>query len=145
MRSDEVCLREMIAATEQLLDLLAKPGTETLLQEDRGFRHSVFFEFVVIGEEVSRLSEELRQRHRGIAWRQISAFRNRIAHSYFELSLPIVWQLWTEEVPRLRTQLLILKTAVHPRQSRPAPMFTPPRAVFRNHPLGAARSSCAAQ
>ena len=38
-----------------------------------------------------------------------------------------------------------LKTAVHPRQPRPAPMFTPPRAVLRNHPLGEVRSSCAAQ
>ena len=40
---------------------------------------------------------------------------------------------------------IILKTAVHPRQPRPAPMFTPPRAVLRNHPLGDVRSSCAAQ
>ena len=38
-----------------------------------------------------------------------------------------------------------LKTAVHPRQPRPALMFTPLRAVLRNHPLGGARSSCAAQ
>ena len=114
MRSDEVCLREMISATEQLPELLAKPDTERLLKEDRGFRHSVFFEFVVIGEEVSPLSEELRQRHPGIAWRQISAFRNRIAHSYFELSLPIVWQLWTEEVPRLRTQLLTVLSVEFP-------------------------------
>ncbi len=40
---------------------------------------------------------------------------------------------------------LNLKTAVHPRQPRPAPMFSPPRAVLRNHPLGEVRSSCAAQ
>ena len=38
-----------------------------------------------------------------------------------------------------------LKTAVHPSQPRPAPMFTPPRAVLGNHPLGEVRSSCAAQ
>ena len=39
----------------------------------------------------------------------------------------------------------ILKTAVHRRQPRLAPMFTSPRAVVRNHPLGELRSSCAAQ
>jgi hypothetical protein len=59
MRSDEVCLREMIAAADQLLVLLVKPEAERLLHEERGFRHSVFFEFVVIGEEVGRLSEQL--------------------------------------------------------------------------------------
>ena len=41
--------------------------------------------------------------------------------------------------------LFFLKTAVHPRQPRQAPVFTPQRAVLRNHPLGEARSSCAAQ
>jgi len=75
-----------------------------------------FFKFVVIGEEVGRLSEELRLRHPEIPWRQVSAFRNRIAHGYFELSLPIVWQLWAEEVPRLKTQLLAILTAEFPEE-----------------------------
>lgn len=68
----------------------------------------------MIGEEVSRLSDELRLRHPGIEWRQIGAFRNRIAHGYFELSLPIVWQLWTDEVPQLREQLLAVLLAEFP-------------------------------
>ncbi|MFN0106032.1 MAG: DUF86 domain-containing protein [Bryobacteraceae bacterium] len=104
----------MIAAADQLMELRAKPDAERLLREDRGFRHSVFFEFVVIGEEAGRLSEELRLRHPGTSWRQISAFRNRIAHGYFELSLPFVWQLWTDEVPRLRTQLVAVMAAEFP-------------------------------
>src|SRR5712692_3816523 len=105
MRQDEVCLREMIAAAEQIVALIARPEAERLLHEDRSFRHSVFFEFVVIGEEVARLSEELRLRHPEIPWSKVSAFRNRIAHGYFQLSLPIVWQLCMNEVPLLRTQL----------------------------------------
>jgi uncharacterized protein with HEPN domain len=116
MRSDEVCLREMVAATAQLLSLLAKPEAERLLHEDRSFRHSVFFEFVVIGEEVARLSEELRLRHPEIPWRKVSAFRNRIAHGYFDLSLPIVWQLWADEIPRLRIQLLAILAAEFPEE-----------------------------
>ena len=43
------------------------------------------------------------------------------------------------------TTQISLKTAVHPRQPRPALMCAPPRAVLRNHPLGEARNSCAAQ
>ena len=74
----------------------------------------------MIGEEVARLSEELRLRHPEIAWRQISAFRHRIAHGYFELSLPIVWQLWTDEVPRLRIQLLAVLSAEFPEETHGA-------------------------
>jgi len=93
MRKDDACLREMLAAADQLLKLLRNPEAERLLSEDRFFRHSVFFEFVVIGEEVARLSEDLRVRHPTIPWTRISAFRHRVAHAYFGLSLPLVWQL----------------------------------------------------
>ena len=51
MPRDGVCLREMLDAAEQLLALLARPEAERLLHEDRVFWHSVFFEFVVLGEQ----------------------------------------------------------------------------------------------
>ena len=63
MRRDDVCLREMLGAAEQLLELLNNPGAERLFYEDRTFRHSVFFEFVVIGEQVGGLSQDLQGRH----------------------------------------------------------------------------------
>jgi uncharacterized protein with HEPN domain len=114
MRQDESCLRETIAAAEQIMVLIVRPEAERLLREDRSFRHSVFFEFVVIGEEVARLSEELRLRNPEIPWSKVSAFRNRIAHGYFQLSLPIVWELCMDEVPWLRTQLLAILTTEFP-------------------------------
>ena len=114
MRSDDVSLGEMIAAADQLLALLANPQAERLLRQDRAFRHSVFFEFVIIGEGVAQLSEELKLRRPGIPWRQISAFRHRIAHGYLELSLGIVWQLWQNEIPRLRLQLAEVLAAEFP-------------------------------
>ena len=97
-------------------ELLERPEAELLLHEDRAFRHSVFFEFVVLGEEVAALSEPLRERHPGVPWRRIGGFRNRIAHGYFELSLPIVWQIWHAEIPRLREQLLSILAAEFPEE-----------------------------
>ena len=105
MRRDDACLREMLDAADQLLSLRAKPDAERLLHEDRVFRHSVFFEFVVIGEQVSVLSEDLQARHPEVPWRRIAAFRHRVAHGYFELSLAIVWQIWNEQIPGLRDQI----------------------------------------
>ena len=116
MRHDDVCLREMLAATTQLLELLQRPDAERLLHEDRAFRPSVFFEFVVIGEEVTALSEALRERHPAVPWKRIGGFRNRIAHGYFDLSLPIVWQIWNDEIPILREHLLSILAAEFPEE-----------------------------
>jgi uncharacterized protein with HEPN domain len=116
MRHDDVCLREM-AATTQLLGLLQRLDAEHLLHEDRAFRHSVFFEFVVIGEEVAALSEALRERHPRVPWKRIGGFRDRIAHGYFDLSLPIVWQIWNDEIPILQAQLLSILAAEFPEET----------------------------
>jgi uncharacterized protein with HEPN domain len=105
MRSDEACLREMLDAADQILDLAAKPDAERLLNEDRVFRHSMFFEFVVLGEQISLLSGPLQTKYPEVPWRRIAAFRNRVAHGYFGLSLPIVWQICKEQIPELRRQL----------------------------------------
>lgn len=121
MRKDDDCIREMLAALEQLLELRRNPEAERLLVENRSFRHSVFFEFVVIGEEVARLSEGLRERHPIIPWQRISSFRHRVAHAYFGLSLPFVLQLWTDEVPRLRAQLLAILAADFPEMDSHGP------------------------
>ena len=49
--TDENALREMFDAANQLVVLLRRPDAEGLLKSDRVFRHSVFFEFLVIGEQ----------------------------------------------------------------------------------------------
>ena len=103
MRSDEACLREALDAADQLLALLANPEAERLFTEDRVFRHSVFFEFVAMGEQVSSLSPDLQDRYPDVPWRRIVAFRHRVAHGYFTLSLPLVWQIWqTRSRPCIR-------------------------------------------
>ena len=48
---------------EQLIKLLELPDAEVLFHGDRSFRHSVFFEFVVLGEQVGTVTPELQVRH----------------------------------------------------------------------------------
>ena len=114
MRHEGSCLREMLDAANQLLVLRANPRAESLLAGDRVFRHSVFFEFVALGEQVSGLSSELQARHPEIPWRRIAAFRHRIAHGYFELSLPLVWQIWSDQIPILQRQLTAILSTEFP-------------------------------
>src|SRR5438128_9837765 len=56
----------------------------------------------MIGEAISRLSVELRERHPDVPWRQIIAVRHRIVHAYFDLDWQILWDAATEDIPELR-------------------------------------------
>lgn len=62
---------------------------------------AVLFKLMIIGEAVSRLSEELKGKCSNIDWRSIAGFRNIIVHAYFRLSLPLVWEAATIRVPEL--------------------------------------------
>jgi uncharacterized protein with HEPN domain len=56
----------------------------------------------VIGEAISRLPEDLRQRYSQIPWNEIVAVRNRIVHVYFGLDWNVLWAAAVDDVPVLR-------------------------------------------
>jgi uncharacterized protein with HEPN domain len=65
-------------------------------------RDGILWNLMIIGEASTRLSLEVTQERPDLPWDQIRGFRNRIVHGYFTLKWPIVWQIATTEVPRLR-------------------------------------------
>ena len=71
---------------------------------------AVLHHLTVIGEAVSRLSDELRERHPEVPWRQIIAVRHRIVHAYFDLDWQILWDAATGDIPELRRQVLNILT-----------------------------------
>ncbi|MDR1021841.1 MAG: DUF86 domain-containing protein [Prevotellaceae bacterium] len=62
--------------------------------------------FIVIGEMVERLSDELIEASIAeINWPQIKNFRNILAHNYFGVDAEEVWQIIHNSLPKLELQL----------------------------------------
>lgn len=59
----------------------------------------------IIGEAAWGVSEGLRSKYPEIAWRQMTAMRNRLIHGYFDVNQDIVWETVTRELPLLINQL----------------------------------------
>ena len=59
----------------------------------------------VMGEAVRKVSDETREAHPEIPWRQMAATRDRVIHGYFTVDLEIVWEIVETELPRLRQAL----------------------------------------
>ena len=65
----------------------------------------------IIGEAAARVSEDLRGCHPEVGWPDIVGFRNIAVHAYFVVDWSIVWETATQDVPRLRQQVIeILKS-----------------------------------
>jgi len=71
---------------------------------ERGLVHSLY----IIADLATRLQNEhpeFIESLPDIAWRDIRGLRNRVAHSYFELNLDVVWAAAVNEVPVLAQTL----------------------------------------
>lgn len=59
----------------------------------------------ILGEAARRLSEEFRQTHSTIDWRQIIGLRNILIHRYDEIREEVIWKTVTSEIGPLLTRL----------------------------------------
>lgn len=62
---------------------------------------AVQFNFIVIGEAARHLPEDLVARSPELPWAEMRGLRNVVAHAYFAVSLDILWQTITHDLPPL--------------------------------------------
>ncbi len=66
---------------------------------------AVIRNFEILGEACNNLPDEIKKKNPGVPWRQITAFRNRIIHEYFGISMDIVWEIIQDDIPELKKKL----------------------------------------
>lgn len=104
MRPDLVLLGDLDEALAVASEFVAGRSKDDFVS-DRQARSAVMYELIVVGEAAGRLSEELRAAHPEIEWRQIISFRNRATHAYFTVDWDIVFDIVTDDLPRLRAAM----------------------------------------
>jgi len=58
----------------------------------------------IMAESTQRLSPELKIQHPELPWRDLSGFRNVLAHNYLGISLERIWEVIELELPLLKPQ-----------------------------------------
>jgi uncharacterized protein with HEPN domain len=55
----------------------------------------------IMAESTQRLSPEIKTQHPELPWRDLSGFRNVLAHNYLGISLERIWEVIDVELPEL--------------------------------------------
>lgn len=100
MRHESSFLRDVLSACQKIEAIVSATSEEQFLK-DEVLPAAVLHHLTVIGEAISRLSGELRERHPELPWRQVMAVRHRIVHAYFDLDWEILWDAATDDVQSL--------------------------------------------
>jgi len=69
------------------------------LEKDEWALDAVIRNLEIIGEAAKKLPDELCIRYPEVPWREMKALRDWLAHQYFQVSVPIVWDIVRNELP----------------------------------------------
>ena len=90
---DQANLLAIIDSAQKILDFTEDVSDADEFYADLKTFDAVLMNFVVIGESVAKLSQEIRDEHSHILWAKIRGFRNVVAHNYFGVDAEEVWQI----------------------------------------------------
>lgn len=100
--------REIRDYLKDILDNLANVEEFTkrvdyeAFSSDKQKVYAVLHALLVVGEATRKIPTSIRKRHPAIPWRSIVGLRNIVAHEYFAVNLPRIWQIIRDDLPRLR-------------------------------------------
>lgn len=72
---------------------------------DKKTYYSIIYLIQIIGEAANKLSDNLKQKHKNVSWREIISMRNFIAHEYDKIDLDIVLDTVKYDIPSLKQQI----------------------------------------
>jgi uncharacterized protein with HEPN domain len=84
----------------------ASTGLEqTKFMRDETLRRAFVRSLEIIGEAARHISKQFQDKYPGIEWRSMAGMRNRLIHNYLGVDYDIVWDVVTNKVPILRSEL----------------------------------------
>jgi uncharacterized protein with HEPN domain len=103
-KDDRILLRHRLDAARKARDFI-KGRSRADLDSDEMLALAVIRLLEVIGEAARNLSQDIRDSHPEIAWKQITGTRDRLIHGYFDVDLDIIWAILTRDLPPLVSSL----------------------------------------
>lgn len=70
------------------------------------YRAAVLHELMLIGEAASRLSDEYKDAHPDVPWKDVIGQRVQLAHHYWDTQWARIQQTVAEDIPALKAALL---------------------------------------
>lgn len=101
---DNVYLRHIMDAIVKIEEYIKNISEENFL-ESTLVQDGVIRQLEIIGEATKRLSEQTRQRHNSIPWKDIAGMRDKLAHDYLGVDLDAVWSTVNTDIPALKEQI----------------------------------------
>ncbi len=104
MSRDDTYLVDMLESAKIVLDYVLGKSWDNF-NEDLQCQDAVVRRIEIMGEAARRLSQETRDKHPQIPWREITSMRNLVIHEYDVVDIGQVWDTVQNKIPSLIEEL----------------------------------------
>ncbi len=91
---------DMREACEKINRYVAGKSFDDFMQNDMAY-DAVLRNLEIIGEAAKKVPPEIRREYSQVEWKSIAGLRDILAHAYFALDAPTLWDIVTNEIPAL--------------------------------------------
>lgn len=77
--------------------------------DDMTVQRSCSFSLLQIGQYVKRITVQTKSKYPDMDWSVIAGLRDRIAHNYVRVNQYALWDVITNDIPKLRESLMAIK------------------------------------
>lgn len=110
MKNDSVYINQILDSVKKIR-LFTERMDQAAFLANQKTQSAVMMQLILIGELVKKISDETKKEI-DLPWKDITGFRDRGVHDYFEMDLDIVWETLQSDIPILTEKL---KSYVQPK------------------------------
>ena len=93
-------VQDMIEFSEKVLSYTNGLDQATFIADDLTY-DATLRNLELVGEAATHIPRAVRDAHPEIAWREIIATRNRVAHGYLGMDEDVIWDIIQTDIPNL--------------------------------------------
>ena len=105
LNKDYYILLYMIETIDKIVRYTKKYSSADDFYNNERDYDATMMNFIVIGEIIDKLSDEIKDKNPQIEWNKVYGLRNIIAHNYFGVNVDTVWPIAQKFAPKLKDDI----------------------------------------
>ncbi len=104
MKDDLVYIEHIQSSVNRIQSYTSGLNLDLFL-ENHMVQDAIVRQLEVIGEATKRISQDFRDQHQDIPWKDMAAMRDKLIHDYIEVDFKMVWNTARIDIPELERLL----------------------------------------
>jgi uncharacterized protein with HEPN domain len=101
MKDDSIYIDHILQSINNILEY-TKGLTKKDFSKNNLIQDAVIRNFEIMGEATKKVSQEYRQLHTEVPWKEMSGMRNKLIHDYIGVDITVIWKTIKEDLPPLK-------------------------------------------